>query len=216
MGRVGHWLYIDGDTPVLARDWRTVMHFPQCGSCGCWWPSKGIWECHSHDFWRLNDCQIEDIEKCRRDCPGYMRRQMPGECLVKTASGDIQRRQMRTRRIAVGKETAIEAAVHAKDADLRRRLQALRDPGSVYLAHAPCRGKAMKIGKAVDPDKRLSQFRTVLPDVEFVRTWQVPNAGLLERTLHRSFSARNVGGEWFEVTAEEVSETVRALLQEVR
>lgn len=84
--------------------------------------------------------------------------------------------------------------------------------GTVYLAHAQSRGDAIKIGKAVDPDRRLNQFRTVLPDIEFVKLWEVPNAGLLERTLHRHFKGSNVGGEWFEVNVEEVAKVVQSLM----
>ena len=58
----------------------------------------------------------------------------------------------------------------------------------------------------------MNQFRTVLPDIEFVKLWEVPNAGLLERTLHRHFKGSNVGGEWFEVNVEEVAKVVQSLM----
>jgi len=96
--------------------------------------------------------------------------------------------------------------------DLRQRLQAAHDPGAVYLAHAASRGAAIKIGKARNPNQRLSQFRTVLPDVEFIKVWEVPNAKLLERTLHKHFRGCNVGGEWFEVNVEEVAKVVQSLM----
>ena len=52
----------------------------------------------------------------------------------------------------------------------------------------------------------------MLPDVEFIKVWEVPNAKLLERTLHKHFRGCNVGGEWFEVSAEAVSATVKSLV----
>ena len=212
MGRVGSWYYIGGKGLELARDWKTTTYCSQCDSCGCWWPTNGIWDCHSRDWWRLTDLSMELIAKGERDCPGYLCRQTPRERLIKTASGDIQRKQTRKPRPAVNRDSLQEPAGRIAGMDLRQRLQAAHDPGAVYLAHAASRGAAIKIGKAVDPDRRLNQFRTVLPDIEFVKLWEVPNAGLLERTLHRHFKGSNVGGEWFEVNVEEVAKVVQSLM----
>ena len=212
MGRVGSWYYIGDKGLELARDWKTTTYCSQCGSCGCWWPTKSVYDCHSHDFWRMSDFGMEDVERGKRSCPGYVRRQTPDERLMKPPSGPVQRVKTRKRGTTAKKAPQQESAALAVSRDVRQHIQAWRDPGTVYLAHAQSRGDAIKIGKAVDPDRRLNQFRTVLPDIEFVKLWEVPNAGLLERTLHRHFKGSNVGGEWFEVNVEEVAKVVQSLM----
>lgn len=99
--------------------------------------------------------------------------------------------------------------------DRRSELREQHDPGFVYVARAPSRGdNALKIGKAKRPEVRLSQFKTVLPDTEFVSLFEVPNAGALERALHKYFSEQRIAGEWFNVTVDEVWEAVKRIMPE--
>jgi hypothetical protein len=69
----------------------------------------------------------------------------------------------------------------------------------IYAARAESRGAAIKIGRTKNPDARLRQFRTVLPDIEFIGLWRVHNARGIESSLHNRFADKNVGGEWYAV-----------------
>jgi DNA-binding XRE family transcriptional regulator len=64
-------------------------------------------------------------------------------------------------------------------------------------------GGAYKIGVSTDPEKRLAQLKTGFPrGGSIVAT--VAAAPLLERGLHRHFADKQLSGEWFSLTAEDV------------
>lgn len=75
--------------------------------------------------------------------------------------------------------------------------------GGVYLVKCLDR---YKIGKAQNIRFRVSALATAAPyDLEYIHGIQTRQATELERQLHNRFAAKRVRGEWFELSAEDVS-----------
>lgn len=76
--------------------------------------------------------------------------------------------------------------------------------GVVYLLQG---GQYFKIGKSIDPDKRLTQIKLQLPfAVEVVHLIHAAHPAQVESYWHRRFAARRQNGEWFLLTEAEVAE----------
>jgi hypothetical protein len=75
----------------------------------------------------------------------------------------------------------------------------------------------LRIGHTTSPDKRIANYRAVLPGAEFARLYDVPSALTGERAAHRALEARLVDlpgtREWFRVTPEELDEVVATILK---
>lgn len=71
-----------------------------------------------------------------------------------------------------------------------------------------------KIGRAVNPEKRMRTFNVKLPfKVEFVCVIKTEDMYALETELHRRFKAKHIEGEWFALDAADV-EYIKSLAQE--
>lgn len=77
-----------------------------------------------------------------------------------------------------------------------------KDCGYVYLVRNS--GRSFKIGKSIDPEKRLKQFQTSNPDeLELVCCVYVRSMKSVEREVQRLFPEKRLNGEWFELAVEE-------------
>lgn len=75
--------------------------------------------------------------------------------------------------------------------------------GWVYLLRSA--DDLYKIGRTVDPNNRIRTFNVKLPfDVEYEHLIQTDNRFALETELHHHFAAQRVGGEWFNLSPEDV------------
>lgn len=63
----------------------------------------------------------------------------------------------------------------------------------------PVNGGPMKIGRSINPNKRMTQIR---PAVSLFAA--VPEEKLSERAAHEMFADRRVSGEWFEIDESEI------------
>jgi len=73
-----------------------------------------------------------------------------------------------------------------------------------------------KIGRACDLERRLREYRTILPvSFTLVLSIATPEASLLEMALHRQFSDKRLHGEWFELDTEDV-EWLRSHAAEIK
>ncbi|UPT89574.1 GIY-YIG nuclease family protein [Bradyrhizobium barranii subsp. apii] len=83
-----------------------------------------------------------------------------------------------------------------------RQLYVIQDPGSGFL----------KIGKAFDPEGRLSQFQTGTPhQLTIVHTHCCEDdaeAPALEPMVHRILAEHRVRGEWFNVTLDQAKAAI--------
>lgn len=76
--------------------------------------------------------------------------------------------------------------------------------GVVYMLQG---GQWFKIGKSVNPDKRLTQIKLQIPfPVEVVHTIRAADPLKAEAHWHRRFAALRQNGEWFLLTDAEVKE----------
>jgi len=68
-----------------------------------------------------------------------------------------------------------------------------------YLA----KGKnGYKIGKSVDPERRMKQLKTADPTIRLIAYGD----GMSERALHRLYKKRNINGEWYSLIESEVND----------
>ncbi|MDF2461899.1 MAG: nuclease family protein [Ramlibacter sp.] len=82
--------------------------------------------------------------------------------------------------------------------------QATPEPGFVYFLSNPSLGDWMKIGKTVNPTRRISQLNTAAPlDFEPDRVWMTSNRHGLERLFHAAMAPVRTPTrrEFFEVKA---------------
>lgn len=90
-------------------------------------------------------------------------------------------------------------------------MASLPDIGFIYLiqmADFPI----YKIGRSVEPEKRLSSFNVQLPfPFRRVFAYRVQEHCLVERKLHERYQERRTNGEWFRLCQLEVDE-IRSLL----
>lgn len=76
--------------------------------------------------------------------------------------------------------------------------------GWVYLIPEPVKG-TYKIGKAADPDDRISTFEVRLPfEVNPEHLIRCTDRHKLESALHRHYASKRVAGEWFALTPGDV------------
>jgi len=78
--------------------------------------------------------------------------------------------------------------------------------GYVYLALMKVgRGKRYKIGKANLVEQRTRQVAVNLPeDLELIHAISTDDADGIEAYSHKRFGEKRRGGEWFELTVEDV------------
>lgn len=69
-------------------------------------------------------------------------------------------------------------------------------PDDLYVFESPATGM-LKIGRSVDPQKRLATGTTFCPDPEGRLIVVVSGAGNREQEVHRAFSAFHSHKEWF-------------------
>lgn len=87
--------------------------------------------------------------------------------------------------------------------------------GYVYIIE--CQG-FYKIGRAIDPEKRVkSLIRTIMP-FDFNLYFKVPchNSARTERFLHHEFRACHVRGEWYRLSDEELAQVKDLLVRAAR
>lgn len=76
-----------------------------------------------------------------------------------------------------------------------RGVSKLSTPGHIYFIEARlCR--AIKIGWATDPKKRLANLQSVCPD-QLELLFSEPGNGREEADLHAKFARHRMRGEWF-------------------
>lgn len=68
-------------------------------------------------------------------------------------------------------------------------------------------GAHYKIGKSVDPEKRLKEIKTGNPKCELIAY----GTGKTEKQLHSIFKKYNIGGEWFKLKESQVALICRLL-----
>jgi len=77
--------------------------------------------------------------------------------------------------------------------------------GYVYLIHA-IGSDYYKIGKSINPDRRILQISPVMPfKVRFVRVWPTNFMDKAEKYLHNLFMDERTNGEWFSFKEEELN-----------
>jgi hypothetical protein len=82
----------------------------------------------------------------------------------------------------------------------------MSDYGYVYLIEAIGRHK---IGISGDAKSRLNSIKSTLPcEMKVINIVNAPNYKFHENLLHKIFSDKNVKGEWFDLSDENVSEVV--------
>jgi len=76
------------------------------------------------------------------------------------------------------------------------------EAGYVYLMHA--QGTSYyKIGKSINPDKRLLQISPKMPfETELIKVWGTNFMSIAEKWLHKHFSEFRRNGEWFQLPDE--------------
>lgn len=88
-------------------------------------------------------------------------------------------------------------------------------PGYVYLmrmeTYDPSEHRPHKIGKSISPVARTQQLGgTKLPyDITLLVTIETPDMDRLERELHRRFADRQMQGEWFRLTPDDIAYVIR-------
>jgi hypothetical protein len=79
----------------------------------------------------------------------------------------------------------------------------VRRPAAIYFIQCNGPKGPIKIGQAVDPNRRLSELRIGCPyPMSMLVTFQPEDADLEERRLHLVFRHLRIHGEWFEFATE--------------
>lgn len=88
-------------------------------------------------------------------------------------------------------------------------------PTFVYAIQTKCSVGFVKIGISSDVNRRIAHLQTSNPyALEVTRVWgpfSIAYARRLEQRLHMAFEEKAARGEWFGVTPDEVSNSVRTL-----
>src|SRR3954452_25052208 len=71
-----------------------------------------------------------------------------------------------------------------------------RDPGWIYIFK---NDGLLKVGKTTDPQRRIREARTWLPNMEVLGIKPFWNVGKIEQTLHTGCAPFWHAGEWFKV-----------------
>jgi hypothetical protein len=74
-------------------------------------------------------------------------------------------------------------------------------PGQIYLIR---NGDVYKIGRSKDVQKRLKQFRTVIPGAELIHQFPADNVIVVEDLLHQFHENTRVEREWFALSERQV------------
>jgi hypothetical protein len=78
------------------------------------------------------------------------------------------------------------------------------EQGFVYVIHA-VGSNYYKIGKSINPDRRLLQIAPQMPfSTRYVKVWRSNFMSLAESHLHEWFKAKRANGEWFELEAQDL------------
>jgi hypothetical protein len=91
--------------------------------------------------------------------------------------------------------------------------QQIAEHGAVYLIGTK-RGGVVKIGHAVDVDRRLKDLRTGFPGAGIYVLSFIPGSNRLEAGMHDLFSDLRIHGEWFVDREMEISGTFEELFQQ--
>jgi len=83
----------------------------------------------------------------------------------------------------------------SQEAEKEAQRLANREAGYIYLLVAPT-GQS-KIGFTRNLKNRLTQFRNVFPGIDFHHVVKTDDMRYTEKQLHKRFSDKSVGGEWF-------------------
>ncbi len=79
--------------------------------------------------------------------------------------------------------------------------------GYVYVIQDTEFSKFYKIGRTVEPERRISDIRNILPGrSEIVAIIDTQDAPTLERQLHQRYTENRKRGEWFALTDAQVRE----------
>lgn len=74
--------------------------------------------------------------------------------------------------------------------------------GRIYVFRV---GTRYKLGRSKDPQRRLQELRTALPDpIELVAAFPASDAPAAERALHTRFAHRRIAGEWYALTPDDL------------
>ena len=79
--------------------------------------------------------------------------------------------------------------------------------GYVYVIQDVDISRYFKIGRTIDPSRRLSEFKVILPfETEIVAIVETDNAPILENDLHRRYASALRRGEWYALGDNQVRE----------
>src|SRR6476619_915197 len=77
--------------------------------------------------------------------------------------------------------------------------------GFVYAIHA-VGSQYVKIGKSINPDRRLLQIAPQMPfRTRFIKVWRTSFMSMAESSLHKAYEKARTNGEWFELDILSVS-----------
>ncbi|MDD5303080.1 MAG: GIY-YIG nuclease family protein [Elusimicrobia bacterium] len=79
--------------------------------------------------------------------------------------------------------------------------------GFVYIAHTKNTSN-YKIGSSKNVAKRHARLKTGNPHLIVIATKLTANRLAEERMLHRIYASSRIGGEWFSLTSEQISEAI--------
>lgn len=82
----------------------------------------------------------------------------------------------------------------------------------VYLIQDTKNPKYIKVGKSIEPHRRLSEANCFSPEKSFIilRWFYCEDAYLVENLVHRTFKDFNSSGEWFKVDYLKLEEFIKA------
>lgn len=63
-----------------------------------------------------------------------------------------------------------------------------------------------KIGVSLNPKERLKQLKIGLSSINLIHSFNADDALQAEETLHHIFKKKNVGGEWFSLSGEDIAD----------
>lgn len=77
--------------------------------------------------------------------------------------------------------------------------------GHIYIGYDES-NRYFKIGKSINPARREKEIANMNPTFKILTHVQVPDQDEFERMLHNRYSSRRVVGEWFDLSAKDISE----------
>lgn len=79
--------------------------------------------------------------------------------------------------------------------------------GYIYVGYDKS-GKGFKIGKTSDPARREKEIKHMNPSFLILARAEVEDVNGYEKHFHEMFASKRIVGEWFDLSAQEVSELV--------